>query len=253
MAGRGERIAALTCYAASFAGLLDEAGVDLLLVGDSLGMVLKGETTTLTVTLDEMAYHTACVARGARRAFVLADLPFGSYQEGPPQAYRSAARLLAAGAQMVKLEGGDWLADTVRFLTERGVPVCGHLGLLPQSVHRTGYRVQAKSEADAERLLADARALEAAGAELLVLEAIPAALAGRVTEALAAPTIGIGAGPATSGQVLVLHDAIGATPGRVPSFARNFLESQGSLRDAVAAFVRAVKAGEFPDAAHSFQ
>jgi 3-methyl-2-oxobutanoate hydroxymethyltransferase len=250
---RGERIAMLTCYDATFARVLDNCGVDLLLVGDSLGMVLQGHASTLPVTLEQMIYHVGCVARGNRAAWLVADAPWSSYQAGPVQAYDAAARLLAAGAKMVKLEGGAWLAPTVGFLVERGIPVCGHLGLTPQSVHRLGgYRVQGRSEQAAERLLEDARALEAAGADLLVLELVPPALARTVTEALRIPTIGIGAGPETSGQVLVLHDMLGLTPERRPRFVRDFLAGQTSIAAAIQAYVAAVRDGSFPAAEHTY-
>src|SRR5437879_7274142 len=211
----GVKIAVLTCYDASFAALLDAAGLDSLLVGDSLGMVLQGHDTTLPVKLADMAYHTSAVARGSQRSFLVTDMPFGSYQESPQQAIRSAAELMAAGAQMVKLEGGAEFTETVRFLTQRGVPVCGHLGLTPQSVHKFGgYRVQGKGEDAEQKLLTDALELESAGAELLVLEAIPTGLGELVTQRLRIPTIGIGPGPGCSGQVLVLHDLPHGIPGK---------------------------------------
>lgn len=246
-----EKIAALTCYDASFARLLDEAGVDVALVGDSLGMVVQGRDSTLAVTLEDMAYHTACAARGLSRAFLVADLPFASYQISPQQAYASAARLMAAGAHMVKLEGGAVMAETMAFLVQRGIPVCAHLGLLPQSVHQLGgYRVQGRDEAGARQLLEDARMLQDVGAGMVVLEAIPAALAAEITHALMIPTIGIGAGGGCDGQVLVLYDALGlyAQP---PRFAKNFLAGATDMRAAVAEYVRQVKAGEFPDASHT--
>src|SRR5271169_6023431 len=200
MAQAGEKIAMLTCYDASFAALLDDAGVDAMLVGDSLGMVIGGHATTLPVTLDEMVYHTRCVAARARTALVIADLSFGSYQASPEQAYASAARLIAAGAQMVKLEGGAWVAPTVEFLVARGIPVCGHLGLQPQSVHRLGgYKVQGRTDASAQTLREDTQALALAGLDLLVLEMVPAALAAALTTEFTVPTIGIGAGPGCSG------------------------------------------------------
>ena len=253
MADDGAKIAALTCYDASFAALLEDAGVDVLLVGDSLGMVLQGHDTTLPVTLRDMEYHTACVVRGSQRAFVLADLPFGTFQASPARTFENAARLLAAGAQMVKLEGGAVMAETVAFLTARGVPVCGHLGLTPQSVHRFGgYRVQGRSETDAERLLADALALQDAGAGMLVLELVPAALARDITAQLRIPTIGIGAGAGCSGQVLVLYDMLDIFPGRKAKFAKNFMENAGDIRRAVEKYVKEVKAGTFPGPSQSF-
>jgi 3-methyl-2-oxobutanoate hydroxymethyltransferase len=249
----GVKIAVLTCYDASFAAMLDAAGLDSLLIGDSLGMVLQGHDTTLPVTLVDMAYHTACVARGSKRSFLVTDMPFGSYQESPQQAFRSAAQLMAAGAQMVKLEGGAELAETVRFLTERGVPVCGHVGLTPQSVHKFGgYRVQGKGEDAEQKLIADSIELESAGAELLVLEAIPAKLGGEVTQRLRIPTIGIGAGPGCSGQVLVLHDMLDVFPGKKARFVRNFMKGASSISDAAERYVRAVRDGSFPAEEHSF-
>ncbi len=249
---RGEKIAVLTCYDASFARLLDAAGIEVLLVGDSLGMVIQGHASTLPVKLAEMAYHTRCVAAGVERAFIVADLPFGSYQSSPERAFTAAARLMAAGAQMVKLEGGAVMVDTVAFLTRRGIPVCAHLGLLPQSVNQLGgYRVQGREDAAANQLIADARALEAAGAGLVVLEMVPAALAKTVTAALAIPTIGIGAGADCSGQVLVLYDLLGLYP-RAPKFSKNFLADSGSVEAAIRAYVAAVKDGCFPAAEHGF-
>jgi 3-methyl-2-oxobutanoate hydroxymethyltransferase len=249
----GTRIAVLTCYDSSFAAALDAAGVDSLLIGDSLGMVLQGHDTTLPVTLAQMAYHTRCVARGSQRAFLITDMPFGSYQESPAQAFRSAAELMAAGAQMVKLEGGAEFAETVRFLTARGVPVCAHLGLTPQSVHAFGgYRVQGKGADAEQRLLEDAAELEGAGAGMIVLEAIPAKLGSQVTKRLRIPTIGIGAGPDCAGQVLVLHDMLDVFPGKKARFVRNFMRGASSIPDAVERYVRAVKDGSFPTAEHSF-
>ena len=249
----GVKIAQLTCYDASFAALLDAAGLDSLLIGDSLGMVLQGHDTTLPVKLADMAYHTSCVARGSKRAFLVTDMPFGSYQESPQQAFRSAADLMAAGAQMVKLEGGAEFADTIRFLTQRGVPVCGHLGLTPQSVHKFGgYRVQGKGDEAEQKLIADAIELESAGAELLVLEAIPTGLGEQVTQRLHIPTIGIGAGPGCSGQVLVLHDMLDVFPGKKARFVRNFMKGASSIADAAERYVRAVRDGSFPAAEHSF-
>lgn len=252
MRQNGEKIAALTCYDASFARVLDEAGVEVLLVGDSLGMVIQGRASTLPVKLAEMSYHTRCVAAGTRRAFIVADLPFGSYQPSPERAFASAARLMAAGAHMVKLEGGAVMTDTVAFLTRRGIPVCGHVGLLPQSVNQLGgYRVQGRDDVAAAQILADARALEAAGAGLLVLESVPATLARQVTESVGMPTLGIGAGADCSGQVLVLYDALGIYP-RPPKFAKNFLAEACSLEAAARAYVEAVKNGRFPAAEHVF-
>lgn len=246
----GEKIAVLTCYDSSFAALLDRCAVDVLLVGDSLGNVLQGEATTLPVTLEHMVYHTRCVARGLgsqARSFLAADMPWGTYQESREQAMRNAAQLMAAGAQMVKLEGGAYMAETVRFLVERGVPVWAHIGLTPQSVHQLGgYRIQGKGEAAAQRQKADAVALQDAGASMLLIEMIPATLGAELTRMLAIPTIGIGAGLDCSGQVLVLHDMLGVFPGKRPRFVRNFMDGAASIQDAVERYVRAVKDGSFP-------
>ncbi len=253
MRAKGEKIAALTCYDASFAALLEANGVDVLLVGDSLGMVVQGHDTTLPVTLDEMVYHTACVARGARQAFLVADMPFGTSQVSPEKTFEHAARLMAAGAQIVKLEGGAVMADTIFFLAQRGVPVFAHIGLTPQSVHQMGgYHVQGKSEAAAERLLQDVLAVERAGASMLLLEAVPARLADEITANVAIPTIGIGAGAGCSGQVLVLYDMLGIYPGKKARFVKDYMRDASSIGDAVARYVRDVKAGTFPGAEHSF-
>ncbi|MBC7573536.1 MAG: 3-methyl-2-oxobutanoate hydroxymethyltransferase [Herminiimonas sp.] len=248
----GEKITMLTCYDASFAALMDRCGVEVLLVGDSLGMVCQGHDSTLPVTVADVAYHTASVARGNRTAMVVADMPFGSY--GTPQsAFDNAVVLMQAGAQMVKLEGGAWLCNTVRFLTERAIPVCAHLGLTPQSVHQLGgYKVQGKTAEGADLLRADAVALQDAGAQLLVLEAIPAALGREVTALLRMPTIGIGAGVDCSGQVLVMHDMLGTFPGHKAKFVKNFMEGQTSIDAAVRAYVAAVKDQSFPGIEHSF-
>lgn len=248
----GEKIVMLTCYDASFAALMDHCGIDVMLVGDSLGMVCQGQDSTLPVTLADIAYHTASVARGNHIALVVADMPFATYAN-PELAFDNAAQLMRAGAQMVKLEGGAWLAPTVQFLVERGIPVCAHLGLTPQSVHQLGgYKVQGKTPAAAQQLQADALALQAAGASLLVLEAIPAALGKDVTAALAIPTIGIGAGVDCSGQVLVMHDLLGVFPGHKAKFVKNFMEGQSSIGDAFRAYVDAVKRKQFPAAEHCF-
>lgn len=253
MRGKGEKIAVLTCYDASFAALLEAQGVDVLLVGDSLGMVLQGHESTLPVTLEEMVYHTACVARGSRQAFIVADMPFGTFQVSPQEAFAHVAKLMVAGAQMVKLEGGDAMVETVRFLTERGIPVCGHIGLTPQSVNQLGgYRVQGKDSAAAQKLLEDAMALEQAGAGMIVLEALPALLAAEITAQLTIPTIGIGAGAECSGQVLVLHDMLDIYPGKKARFVKNYMQGAASIADAVARYVREVKEGSFPAQEHSF-
>ena len=248
----GEKITMLTCYDASFAALMDRCGVEVLLIGDSLGMVCQGHGSTLPVTIADIAYHTACVARGNRTALVVADMPFGSYAT-PETAFANAVTLMQAGAQMVKIEGGAWLTETVRFLTERAIPVCAHLGLTPQSVHQLGgYKVQGKTQAGADLLRADAFALQAAGAQLLVLEAIPAALGQDVTDRLTIPTIGIGAGVDCSGQVLVMHDMLGTFPGHKARFVKNFMDGQTSIDAAVRAYVAAVKDKSFPAVEHSF-
>lgn len=248
MHARGEKIAMLTAYDASFARLADEAGVDCVLVGDSLGMVLQGQAGTIPVTVDEMVYHTRCVARGNRTALLIGDLPYGCYLASKEDALRSAVALMQAGAHMVKLEGGGWTADTVRFLVERGIPVCGHLGLTPQSVHALGgWRVQGRDEAGAQLLMQHARELADAGAAMLVLELMPRAVAAQVTASIDIPTIGIGAGPECAGQVLVLYDLLGMAPGRPPKFMRNFLAGANSIADALRSYVEAVKSGSFPD------
>ena len=253
MRDKGEKIAVLTCYDYSFAALLEAQGVDVLLVGDSLGMVLQGRETTLPVTLNDMAYHTACVASGSAKAFIIADMPFGTFQVSPRETFANATRLMAAGAQMVKLEGGVVMAETVRFLTGRGIPVCGHIGLTPQSVHQLGgYRVQGKKSAAAQQLLQDAAALEQAGAGMIVLEAVPALLAAELTGQLTIPAIGIGAGAACSGQVLVLHDMLDIYPGKKARFVKNYMRGADSIAVAVAKYVAEVKAGSFPAPEHSF-
>jgi 3-methyl-2-oxobutanoate hydroxymethyltransferase len=253
MAEEGSRIAMLTCYDASFAAVLEAAGIDSLLIGDSLGNVLQGHESTLPVTLRDMVYHTECVARGSKRAFIIGDMPFSTFQVSPQEAFRNAAELMAAGAQMVKIEGGRPMLDTIEFLTDRGIPVCGHLGLTPQSVHALGgYRVQGRGEDAGQQLLRDAKQVEQAGAGMIVLEAIPAALAGAVTEALKIPTIGIGAGVDCSGQVLVLHDMLDVYPGKKAKFVKNFMRPAGSIQGAVELYVKEVKARTFPGPEHSF-
>jgi 3-methyl-2-oxobutanoate hydroxymethyltransferase len=238
----------LTCYDSTFARVLDEAGVDCLLVGDSLGMVLQGQDSTVPVTLEQMVHHTGCVARGNRTAWVIGDLPFGSYQESREQALRSATALMQAGARMVKLEGGGWTTDTVRFLAERGIPVCGHLGLTPQSVHALGgWRIQGRDDTAAATLRAHATALAEAGAAMLVLELMPSPLAAAITRELAIPVIGIGAGPDCSGQVLVLHDLLGLHAGKPPRFVRDFMQGSSGIAAALRHYVEAVKDASFPD------
>jgi 3-methyl-2-oxobutanoate hydroxymethyltransferase len=249
----GEKLVMLTCYDASFAAISDEAGVDMLLIGDSLGNVIQGKDHTLAVSIEETEYHTRAVVRGSRRALVIADMPFGSFQESPQQAFRNAARLMGAGAGMVKLESGAHTVETTRFLVERGIPVCSHVGLTPQSVHTLGgLRVQGRTEEGADRLVADSRALEAAGAGIILLEAVPNAVARRVVDAVSVPTIGIGAGPDVSGQVLVNYDILDIYPGKKARFVKNFLEGQPSVKAAIAAYVKAVKEKTYPAPEHCF-
>lgn len=253
MKAQGRRIVMLTAYDASFAWQLEAAGVDVALVGDSLGMVVQGHSSTLPVSIDEMVYHTAAVARGTNNALLVADLPFMSFRN-PEAALTSSARLMAeGGAAMVKLEGADYVLDVIDALARRSVPVCAHLGLTPQSVHKLGgYRVQGKTRAAGEQLVADANAVEGAGADLLVLECVPAALAKRITAEISIPTIGIGAGADCDGQVLVIYDMLGITPGKRPRFSKNFLAGNESIVDAIRAYASAVRKKEFPAAEHSF-
>ncbi len=259
MHARGEKITMLTAYDATFAAMADAAGVECLLVGDSLGMVCQGLHTTVGVSLETMRYHTESVSRGVHRAqgtaWIVADMPFGSYQQSRELAIESAIVLLQAGAHMVKLEGGGWTTETVRFLVERGIPVCAHLGLTPQTVHALGgYRVQGRGEEAADRLHADALALQQAGAAMVVLEMVPALFAATLTAELPhCATIGIGAGKGTAGQVLVMHDMLGINLGRMPKFVRNFMADTGGVAEAMRAYVAAVKDGSFPeDATHAW-
>ncbi len=249
----GERkLASLTCYDASFAAVLDAADIDMLLIGDSLGMVIQGHDSTLPVTVGDVAYHTRAVVRGAPRAWIVADLPFGSYQQSPGQALESAVALMQAGAQMVKLEGGAEMAPTIEFLVRRGVPVCGHVGLTPQHVNAFGgYRVQGRGGA-AQQVREAATAVEAAGAAMLVIEAIPEAVARDIAAQSRAITIGIGASAQCTGQVLVLHDMLGAGVGKRPRFVKNFLAGAGSIEAAVRAYVADVRCGRFPSAEHVY-
>jgi len=252
MHDRGEKITMLTAYDASFASLMDICGVEMLLIGDSLGMVCQGHNSTLPVTIDEVAYHTASVARGTKTAFVMADMPFGSYAT-KEDAFKNAVKLVQAGAQMVKIEGGAWLVDTVQFLSERAIPVMAHLGLTPQFVHQFGgYKVQGKTAEAAEQMIRDAVAMQKAGAAQLLLEAIPASLGKAITDAVSIPTIGIGAGADCSGQVLVMHDMINVFPGKKARFVKNFMEGQSSIEGAVRAYIREVKEATFPAAEHCF-
>jgi len=246
-------ITMLTCTDASFAALLDAAEIDVFLIGDSLGMVVQGHDSTLPVTMDDMVYHTKCVSRTTNRALVLGDLPFGSYQQSPQQAFANAARLMSAGAHMVKLEGGEIMAPTVEFLVSRGIPVCGHIGLTPQSVHALGgFKVQGKSDDAAQALVTAGKSLQSAGASMMVVELVPAEVGKTVTAALDIPTIGIGAGPHCSGQILNLYDMLDIYQGRKPRFVKNFMNGADSIATAVANYVKEVKAGTFPGPEHSF-
>jgi 3-methyl-2-oxobutanoate hydroxymethyltransferase len=247
------KLTMLTCYDAGFAATLDAAGVDMLLIGDSLGMVVQGHDSTLPVTVEQVAYHTANVARGAARAWVVADMPFGSFQVSPEQAYRSAVALMQAGSQMVKIEGGEDMVPTVQFLVRRGIPVCAHIGLTPQHVNVFGgYRVQGREVGAAERLLAEAKRLQNAGAAMMVIEAVPEPLARRVAESVQLITIGIGASAACTAQVLVLHDMLGVGVGRRPRFVKNFLQGTGSVEAAVRTYIADVQAGRFPGPEHVY-
>ncbi|MCF7201784.1 3-methyl-2-oxobutanoate hydroxymethyltransferase [Pseudomonas oligotrophica] len=250
---KGEKIVMLTCYDATFARTACEAGVEMLLIGDSLGMVLQGHDSTLPVSVADMAYHTASVKRGNRGAMIVADLPFMA-NATVEQTLANSATLMQAGAHMIKLEGAGWLAESIRLLAERGIPVCAHMGLTPQAVNLFGgYKVQGREQAQAEQMLADARALQAAGAAMLLLECVPSELATRISQAVRIPVIGIGAGSGTDGQVLVLHDMLGLSlSGRVPKFVKDFMGETGSIPAAIAAYVRAVKSVEFPAAEHGF-
>ncbi len=254
MKAEGRKIAVLTAYDAGFARLAEAAGVDVVLVGDSLGMVVQGQESTLPVTVEDMVYHTAMVKRGCSRPLIVADMPFMSHGT-PRQALDNAGRLMKeGGAHMVKLEGGHAQVETVKHLTDRAVPVCAHLGLLPQSIHQLGgYKVQGRDSRSAERILSDAHELQDAGAQMLVLECVPELLAREISLALDIPVIGIGAGRGCDGQVLVLHDMLGITPGKVPSFSRNFMAEADSIEGAIRAYVEAVHDERFPAEEHCFQ
>lgn len=252
MRAEGEKIAMLTAYDSTMSALFNRCGVETILVGDSLGNVIQGHSSTTPVTVEQVAYHTECVARANTHAFIIADLPFASYGDSA-QALESAAKLMRAGADMVKLEGGDWQIDIIQHLVERSVPVCAHLGLLPQSVHILGgYKVQGKSKDAASLMLEQAIACEQAGAQMIVLEAIPSSLGKHITEVLSIPTIGIGAGTDCSGQVLVMQDMLGISPGKPPKFVKNFMDGNASIEAAVKAYVREVKSGKFPGPEHGF-
>jgi 3-methyl-2-oxobutanoate hydroxymethyltransferase len=247
------KLAMLTCYDAAFAATLDAAGVDIILIGDSLGMVVQGRDSTLPVTVADVAYHTGCVVRGAARPWIVADMPFGSFQVSAEQAFANAVTLMQAGAQMVKIEGGAEMSPTVEFMVRRGIPVCAHIGLTPQHVNVFGgYRVQGRGAEAAEGLLASARSLQNAGAAMMVIEATPEPLARRIAESVQLITIGIGASVTCTGQVLVLHDMLGAGVGKRPRFVKNFLQGAGSLDAAVRAYVAEVQAGRFPGQDHVY-
>ncbi|MDX7991600.1 3-methyl-2-oxobutanoate hydroxymethyltransferase [Xenorhabdus sp. Reich] len=246
------KFATITAYDASFARLFTEQGINVMLIGDSLGMTVQGFDSTLPVTVEDISYHTRSVRAGSPHAFLIADMPFMSYAT-PEQSFDNAAVLMRSGANMVKIEGGDWLCDTVRMLAERAVPVCVHMGLMPQSVNVLGgYKVQGRDEASAQKLLNDAIALEKAGAQLLLLECVPTKLAKRITETLEIPVIGIGAGNMTDGQILVMHDALGITA-KAPKFAKDFLKETGNIRDAVRLYIEQVESGIYPGQEHSFK
>jgi len=247
----GRKFATSTAYDASFAQLFESQEMPVLLVGDSLGMVLQGENDTLPVTVEDIAYHTRCVRKGSPNCLLMADMPFMSYAT-PEQACENAATIMRAGANMVKIEGGEWLVDTVKMLTERAVPVCAHLGLTPQSVNIFGgYKVQGRDQEQADRMVRDAIALQEAGAQIILLECVPADLAERITQIIEVPVIGIGAGNVTDGQILVMHDMFGISANYMPKFSKNFLAETGDMQKAVAAYIADVEAGRFPDEAHT--
>ena len=252
MKQEGRKITMLTCYDATFAAIEAAAGIDILLIGDSLGNVVQGHASTLPVTLEDMLYHTRIVSRGAGPALVLADMPFGSSQVNPEKTFENAAKLMAAGAEMVKIEGGEVMAETVRFLSSRGIPVCVHIGLQPQSVNvYGGYKIQGKTEDDARRLVQEAQTLEQAGACMVLMELVPALVAKHVTESVQVPTIGIGAGPDVDGQVLVLHDMLGLCPGK-KRFLKNFMAGSSSIQSAIETYATEVRTGAFPTLEHAY-
>lgn len=253
MKQQGQKISTITAYDASFAKLFDQAGIHAILIGDSLGMVLQGQDDTLPVTIEDMAYHTQCVKRGVESTLVIADLPFMTYAT-TEQALTNATKLMQAGASMVKMEGGSWLVDTIKSLVERGIPVCAHLGLTPQSVNVFGgFKVQGREDAQAQQMIKDAQALEAAGAQLLVVECIPEPLGKAIAEAISIPTIGIGAGKHTDGQILVMHDALGISCSYMPKFSRNFIKETGDIKKAIELYISEVSKGNFPGEDHIFK
>ena len=252
MKANGEKFAVITAYDFTFSRLIEQSGIEVVLVGDSLGNVIQGQDSTLPVTIEEMAYHTSAVNRGNKRSFLISDMPFMSYAT-EIQAMDNARLLMQAGAHMVKLEGGEWLADTVYLLSERGIPVCGHVGLTPQSVHKLGgYKVQGKEELAAEKMISDAKVLEEAGAGMMLVECVPSSLGRELSSALSIPVIGIGAGPDTDAQVLVLHDMLGISQ-KLPRFSKNFLEETDSIAEAITAYGDAVRQGTFPAPEHCFK
>lgn len=253
MKQQGEKITAITAYDASFAQLFDNHGMEVILIGDSLGMVLQGHSDTLPVTVEDIAYHTRSVRAGASNALIIADMPFMSYST-PEQTYQNAGILMQAGASMVKLEGGEWLVETIKGLAERGVPVCGHIGLTPQSVHVFGgFKVQGREKSQADELVQQAIALEQAGVQCIVVECVPTSVGQRITAAVTVPVIGIGAGPETDGQILVMHDMLGISANYMPKFSKNYLAETGDINKAVALYIEEVKEGLFPSAEHSFE
>jgi len=253
MKQQGEKISTITAYDASFAKIFDQAGIHAILIGDSLGMVLQGQDDTLPVSIDDMAYHTQCVRRGVENTLVISDMPFMTYAT-TEQAYVNATKLMQAGASMVKMEGGAWLVDTIKGLVERGIPVCAHLGLTPQSVNVFGgFKVQGRDNEKAQEMIEHAKLLEKAGAQLLVLECIPAALGKAISEAISIPTIGIGAGKDTDGQILVMHDALGISCSYMPKFSRNFIVDTGDIKKAIELYISEVSNGNFPGPEHIFE
>jgi len=253
MKQQGEKISTITAYDASFAKLFDQAGIHAILIGDSLGMVLQGQDDTLPVTIDDMVYHTQSVRRGVENTLIIGDMPFMSYAT-KEQAFINAAKLMQAGANIVKMEGGCWLIDTIKGLVERGIPVCGHLGLTPQSVNVFGgFKVQGRQEQQALDIIEQAKQLEQAGIQLLVLECVPAELGKRITETVSVPTIGIGAGKDTDGQILVMHDALGISCSYMPKFSRNFLKDTGDIKKAIELYISEVSHGNFPADEHIFK
>jgi 3-methyl-2-oxobutanoate hydroxymethyltransferase len=253
MASKGEKIAMLTCYDSSFARVLEEQGIDAILIGDSLGMVVQGHDSPVPVSLEDVIYHTQCVCRGSKNAFILSDMPFGTSQVSPQETFKNAVKLIQAGAQMVKIEGGVEMCDTVEFLVKRGIPVCAHIGLTPQSVNQVGgFKVQGRAEKDAQSILHSAQLLEQAGASLLLIEAVPHTLADQVCEQVSIPTIGIGASPKCSGQVLVIYDMLGLGAYIPPRFVKAFIKETGSIEEAVKLYIDEVKSGQFPAAEHCY-